>query len=111
MKVPIKTNRLYDSLKFIALVFLPALGTLYFALAGYWNLPNAEQIVGSITAVDAFLGLILHLNTKAYNSSDAKYGGTIDIEQVENKKIYSLNLNSDPDDLDTKDQVIFRINK
>ena len=112
MKPPVLTNSLYNALKFIALVFLPGIATLYFALAGYWNLPNAEQIIGTITAVDAFLGLLLHLNTNSYNASDAKYDGDIDvIPKEDGKKTFSLNLNSDPKDLDTKDQILFKINK
>ena len=51
------TNKVYDILKWIAQYFLPAIGTLYFALAGIWGLPYGEQIVGTITAVDTFLGI------------------------------------------------------
>lgn len=60
------SNRCYDILKYIAQVLLPALGTLYFALAGIWDLPWAEQVVGTITAVDAFLGLLLRLSSNEY---------------------------------------------
>ena len=60
------SNRTYDILKYIAQIILPALGTLYFALAQIWNLPYGEQIVGSITAIDAFLGAVLKLSTDAY---------------------------------------------
>ena len=63
-------NRTYDVLKFIAQIFLPALGTLYFALASIWNLPYGEQVVGTITAVDAFLGAVLGISTKKYNEGD-----------------------------------------
>lgn len=59
------TGRLYDKLKFIALIGLPALGTLYFTVAGLWGLPFANEIVGTITAVDAALGLwIKYLSTQ-----------------------------------------------
>ena len=61
------SNKTYDTLKWIAMYFLPALGTLYFALAGIWNLPLAEQIVGTITAFDTFLGLLLGISTAKYN--------------------------------------------
>lgn len=61
------SNKLYDVLKFIALVLLPALGTLYFALAGIWGFPYGEQIVGTITAVDTFLGVILGISTHQYH--------------------------------------------
>lgn len=61
------SNKVYDVLKFIAQILLPAIGTLYFALAQIWNFPYAEQIVGTITAVDAFLGALLGISTMQYN--------------------------------------------
>ena len=60
-------NETYDILKKIAQIWLPAIGTLYFALAQIWNLPYAEEIVGTITAVAAFLGAILQISTDNYN--------------------------------------------
>ena len=65
-------NKTYDILKWIAQIFLPALGTLYFALAGIWNFPYAEAIVGTITAVDTFLGIILGISTVQYNKKEVK---------------------------------------
>ena len=61
------SNKMYDTLKWIAMYLLPAAGTLYFALAGIWNLPYGEEIVGTITAVDTFLGVILGISTVQYN--------------------------------------------
>ena len=63
------SNKVYDALKFIAQIVLPAIGTLYFALATIWGLPYAEQIVGTITAVDTFLGTVLCISTVKYNKS------------------------------------------
>ena len=60
-------NKVYDVLKWIAMYLLPALGTLYFALSGIWGLPYGEQIVGTITAIDTFLGVILGISTVQYN--------------------------------------------
>ena len=60
-------NKVYDVLKWIAMYLLPALGTLYFAIASIWGLPYGEQIVGTITAVDTFLGVILGISTVQYN--------------------------------------------
>ncbi len=65
-------DKLYKILKYIAMIFLPALGTLYFALAGIWGFPYAEQVVGTITAADTFLGVILGISTMQYNK---KIGG------------------------------------
>lgn len=61
------SNRTYDALKWVAQYLLPALGTLYFALAGIWGLPYGEQIVGTIVAVDTFLGVVLGLSSIGYN--------------------------------------------
>ena len=63
------TNKVYDILKWIAQYFLPAIGTLYFALAGIWGLPYGEQIVGTITAVDTFLGVPLGISSAQYNKA------------------------------------------
>ena len=60
------SNKTYDILKWIAQILLPAIGTLYFAIAQIWGLPYAEQIVGTIMALDAFLGAVLGISTKAY---------------------------------------------
>lgn len=61
------SNKVYDILKAIALIWLPAIGTLYFALAGIWQLPCPEEIVGTITAVDTFLGAVLGISSANYN--------------------------------------------
>lgn len=61
------SDGVYDVLKFIAQILLPAIGTLYFALAQIWDLPLAEEIVGTITAIDAFLGALLGISTAQYH--------------------------------------------
>lgn len=60
------SDKVYDVLKWIAQIFLPAIGTLYFALARIWDFPLAEEIVGTITAVDAFLGVLLGISSAQY---------------------------------------------
>lgn len=65
-------NKVYDVLKWIAQILLPAIGTLYFALAGIWGMPYGEQIVGTITAVDTFLGVILGIASNTYNKNITK---------------------------------------
>lgn len=60
------SNKVYDTLKWIAQILLPALATLYFALAAIWGLPAAEQVVGTITAIDTFLGVLLGISTSNY---------------------------------------------
>lgn len=59
-------NNTYDILKRIALLVLPALATLVLAIFTIWNLPFGEQIAGTITAIDTFLGAILGISSKQY---------------------------------------------
>jgi hypothetical protein len=59
-------NKTYNVLKFIALVLLPALGAFYFAVAGYWGLPYPKEVLGTISAVDVFLGVILGISSVNY---------------------------------------------
>ena len=69
-------NKIYDILKWIALIVLPAIGTLYFALAGIWHFPYGEEIVGTITAVDTFLGAILGISNMNYKGEKNGENGT-----------------------------------
>ena len=66
----ILTNKTYDVLKWVALILLPAMGALYFGLAGIWNFPYGEQVVGTITVIDTFLGAILGISTVQYNKNE-----------------------------------------
>ena len=63
------SDKVYNVLKWFAMYLLPASGTLYFALAGIWGFPYGEQIVGTITAFDTFLGVLLGISTAQYNKS------------------------------------------
>lgn len=64
------SNKVYDVLKYIALILLPALGTLYFALAKIWSFPYATEIVGTIAAVDTFLGALVKVSSDNYNNTE-----------------------------------------
>lgn len=65
----IMSNKTYDVFKWIALYVLPASGALYFALSTIWGLPYGEQVVGTLTAIDAFLGAVLGISSAKYNKS------------------------------------------
>lgn len=61
------SNKTYNTLKWVAQLLLPAIATLYFALSSIWGLPYGEQVVGTITALDAFLGAILQISTNQFD--------------------------------------------
>jgi hypothetical protein len=105
------TGKVYDFLKFLAQLLLPALGTLYFTVALIWNLPYAEQINGTCLAIVTFLGVVLKISSNTYEKT-AKYDGAMNVtENAEGKKIISLDLEGDPYELDKKSEVTFKVNK
>lgn len=64
------SNKLYDVLKWTAMLFLPALGTLYFALSEIWGLPYGNEVVGTITALDTFVGALLGISSANYKKEE-----------------------------------------
>jgi hypothetical protein len=108
-------NPTYDKLKFCAQVLLPALGTLYFTVAGIWNLPAAEQIVGTIVAIDTFLGVALQLSANSYKANQADItqdriqGGILNITETGDTKLFSLELGEDPVIFEDKKEVVFKV--
>lgn len=96
------SNKTYDVLKWIALVVLPAIGALYFGIAQIWGLPYAEQVVGTITAIDTFLGALLGITSLKYND------GTMHVDTSrEEKNIYQFEF--DPDDAITKQKIVLKV--
>lgn len=63
-------NKTYDILKYITQIIIPASGTLYFTLATTWNLPYGQEVLGTLTAVDTFLGVCLGLSSAKYNNEN-----------------------------------------
>ena len=60
-------DKVYDVLKWITLIVLPAIASLYFGLAQIWSFPYGEQVVGTIAVVCTFLGAILGISSANYN--------------------------------------------
>lgn len=103
------TGKLYDGLKFLAQILLPALGTLYFTLAQIWGLPAAEEVIGTIVAVDAFLGVLLGISQVNYTKATA--GGVMNVVPTEGGTKFDLQLDGDPSELADKHEVRFRVQK
>lgn len=103
------SNKTYDILKWVAVIFLPALATLYYALGQVWNLPNAEQVVGTIVSVDVFLGALIGVSTAQYNASDSKFDGTMSVHETSDKTTYALDLKTQPENMRDQKSVVFKV--
>lgn len=100
------SNKVYDCLKWIAMYLLPALGTLYFAVAQIWGLPYTEQVVGTITALDAFLGAILGISSNSYKGDGTFVVNTTDPE----KDIYRFEIDEEVlDDIPKRSKITLKI--
>jgi hypothetical protein len=101
---------MYDVLKNLAQIWLPAAGTLYAGLAVIWGLPAAEQVSGTVLAVDTFLGVILGISSSAYQKSGDRFDGTFEWVQNEDNEGSSLKLTSvDPQALHTQNSLTFKL--
>ena len=92
-------SKVYDVLKWVALIALPAFGTFYFTLAPLWNLPAANQVAGTTLALTTLLGALLGLATSNYNKSDSKFAGTLVVSNA-NDPTVPTNYNFEVGDLD-----------
>lgn len=106
------SNRTYDILKYIAQIVLPGLGALYFGLAQIWGFPNAEEVVGTLSVIDVFLGLLLGQSAKVYNKSPDKYDGALVVDTSdETKDIYSFEVDEPLETIREKDQLVLKVRK
>lgn len=101
------SNETYDKLKWVAQIVLPALGTLYFALSSIWGVPFGEQVVGTIAAIDTFLGALLKHSSDEYSGDGQLIVDTSDPL----KDVYSIALDDYPEMLANKDTVILKVNR
>lgn len=106
----ILSKKQYDIIKWLTVVLLPAVGTLYFAFATIWNFPAGEQVLGSLLAIQTFISVLIGVSTKQYEESGEKYGGEINVTDTPEKTKFSLDLKDDPDSLKEKDEVVFKVN-
>lgn len=109
LKKPLLGDSAYNRLKQSTTVIIPAVGALYFALAQIWGLPKAEEVVGTLAALNTFLGLVLGISTRSYNRSDTKYAGIIEVEDTPDVKNLNIILNEATKPLETQQEVVFRV--
>lgn len=105
-------SKIYDNLKWLALVGLPANATLYLALAEIWNLSYGPEVSGTIMAIDTFLGVALGISKRSYDGSEEKYDGSMVVtsnEDLDLPDLYSLELAKDPELLAKQASITFKV--
>lgn len=105
-------RKVYDALRFFALVVLPAISALYFGLGQFWHFPAIEEVVGSIAVIDTVLGTALNKASKNYfkraTVAEVRVGldedGAAEIRKV-------VQLNTDPMIFDEDKPVLMRVHR
>lgn len=100
------SEKVYDFSKDAALIYIPALSVLYAALAGIWGLPFAVQVVGTLVAIDTFLGVVLKISSASYSNAGGSADGTL---QAVSGYPSKLNVELTPEELAGKAQVVLNV--
>lgn len=104
------SSPVYDALKYVALVLLPAFSALYFGLGQIWGFPKIEEVVGSVAVLDAVLGMLLRQSNKNYMKSDARFDGNIELEErSDGGTTASMVLKNDPEEALQKEELTFKV--
>ena len=64
------SNKVYDVLKYISLIFLDAVGVLYKGLAEVWGLPYGNEIMTTCTLISIFIGTLIGISSYNYNKGE-----------------------------------------
>lgn len=104
------TNSTYNILKNLVTIVLPAFSSLYFGLSSIWAWPDSDKVTGSIALLITFLGVVLKVSSNRYNNLPETYDGDMEVEVDEGGiKTYNLVLYGDPEELQYKDKITFRV--
>lgn len=104
------SNKIYDVLKYITTIVLPALGSAYFALSGIWGFPYGEAVVGTIAIITTFLGALLGISNASYKNSDTDSDGSVVIENTDDISGSAyLTFDTELTDLVNKDKIVLNV--
>ena len=109
-RAPFLSNKAYDNLNWVVRFGLPGLGALYFSLAQIWGLPAGEQVLGTITSLALFLGILLGISSRQYQASDERTDGSLIVDTSDPEKdVYRLDLTTQLDDLPGKNEIVLKV--
>jgi hypothetical protein len=104
------SDRSYRALTWLVLILFPLFGLVYFILSETLHFHEYDEIVALFAGVDLVCGVVLQIARTSYHKSLAKYDGVMVIDDSDDDtKVYRMEMHSDPDDLDKKDFVVFKV--
>ena len=103
------SHKVYDLLKLFALLIFPALGVFYASLATIWGLPAATQVLGTIVAIDTFLGVIIKIGDVTYNASESKFDGRFWVDHTDQGTTVTPQFKADLPELTKQDSITLKV--
>lgn len=104
------SNTLYDRLRLLVELILPAIATLYVSLAQIWSWPNETEVLATSAAASVFLGVLIKLGDKSYSNSEEKYAGSFKlVDTGDEDSFYRINLSVPMHKIESKSDIIFKV--
>lgn len=100
----------YDLLKWAGTIVLPALGTLYFALADIWGFPYGAEVVGTITAIVTFLNVVLKISKTNYENAGEDVQGLLMLDQTNPEMVFTqMDLKEPISEIENDSKITLRV--
>ncbi len=103
------SNSVYNAIKWVITIALPATGALYYGLAQVWHFPHADDISGTINVLIVFLGMLIGYSTRQYNKYGGGTDGDLNVNEVDGEKYLSLGVKKSVEAMTAKDTVSLRV--
>lgn len=103
------SNKVYNVLKSIAMIWLPAAGALYTTLSGIWHLPSTVEVAASVTAFDTFLGILLGLSSASYRANPPVDGHMVVDTSDHTPRVVSVNVKHAPEDVASRKTITLAV--
>lgn len=105
------SNSVYDKLKQVAQIWLPALAVFYITVAPFWGLPKQEEVAGTLMALDLLLGAGLLGLSRAFKNSDARFDGQILVSPGEEPDTSQVRVQAETAAVAEKDEVVLKVRR
>ena len=104
-------NSVYDKLKYVSQIWLPALAVFYITIAPYWGLPKPKEVAGTLVALDLLLGACLLALSRAFRNSDARFDGHILVSPGEEPDTSQVRVLAQTAAVAKKDEIVLKVRR
>lgn len=112
VKLPAMSQSVYDRVRWMVEILLPATASLYYGLSMIWGLPGGDNVVGTIALITTFLGLAVGVNRRKFNAvNPAGVGAMVVKVDREGIPTVALELDKTPEELSQLQSIRFDVRR